>query len=68
MSGLINGAYNYIRFNTIRARYLRIYGSSGSSYVMAINEIKVNETLTVPTVHGHLEISPTDTSLSLAGT
>tara|TARA_R110001606_G_scaffold384369_1_gene547205 strand:- start:3261 stop:4565 length:1305 start_codon:yes stop_codon:yes gene_type:complete len=68
VSGLINGAYNYIRFNTIRARYLRIYGSSGSSYVMAINEIKVNETLTVPTVHGHLEISPTDTSLSLAGT
>ena len=45
-----------------------LYGSSGSSYVMAINEIKVNETLTVPTVHGHLEISPTDTSLSLAGT
>ena len=31
-------------------------------------EIKVNETLTVPTIHGHLEISPTDTSLALNGT
>lgn len=68
VSALTNGAYNYIRFNTIRARYLRIYGSSGSSYVIAINEIKVNETLTVPTIHGHLEISPTDTSLALNGT
>ena len=68
VSALTNGAYNYIRFNTVTARYVRIYGNSGTSYVMAINEIKVDETNEVATEHGHLQISPTDATLSLDGT
>jgi len=68
VSALTNAAYNYIRFNTVTARYVRIYGNSGTSYVMAINEIKVDETNAVPTEHGHLEIDPTDVTLALDGT
>lgn len=68
VSALTNGAYNYIRFNTVTARYVRIYGNSGGSNVMAINEIKVDETNEVATEHGHLEIDPTDVTLSLDGT
>ena len=68
VSALTNAAYNYIRFNTVTARYVRIYGNSGTSYVMAINEIKVDETNAVATEHGHLEIDPTDVSLALDGT
>ena len=30
-SNLTAGAWNYIRFNLVSARYWRIYGSSGSS-------------------------------------
>lgn len=68
VSALTNAAYNYIRFNTVTARYVRIYGNSGTSYVMAINEIKIDETNAVSTEHGHLEIDPTDVTLSLDGT
>ena len=67
VSALTNAAYNYIRFNTVTARYVRIYGNSGSVYVMAINEIKVDETNAVSTEHGHLEIDPTDATLPLDG-
>jgi len=68
VSALTNAAYNYIRFNTVTGRYVRIYGNSGSSYVMAINEIKVDETNAVSTEHGHLEIDPTNATLALDGT
>jgi len=67
VSALTNAQYNYIRFNTVTARYVRIYGNSGSSYVMAINEIKTDETNAVATEHGHLEIDPTDATLPLDG-
>jgi hypothetical protein len=68
VSALTNGSYNYIRFNGVSARYFRIFGNSGTSYVMAINNIRVNESTSIDATHGHLEISPTDATLSLDGT
>ena len=57
VSALTNGSYNYIRFNGVSARYFRIYGNSGTSYVMSINNIRVNESTSIDATHGHLEIS-----------
>jgi hypothetical protein len=70
VSDLTAGQYNYIRFNTKTAQYFRVYGNSGSSVVMAINEIKNTEFTdgAVATGHGHLDISSSDTSLALDGT
>ena len=70
VTSLTAGQYNYIRFNLATARYFRIYGNSGSAYVMAINEIKNTEFTvdSVATGHGHLAISNSDTSLALDGT
>lgn len=70
VSNLTNGEYNYVRWNTFLGRYARIYGSSGASKILAINEIKVlkfTDSL-ITTDHGHLPISSTDTSLALNGT
>ena len=69
VSGLTSGAWNYIRWNLVNQRYIQIYGNSGSSFVLAINEIKYltktdSEVLTDLTV---LTISPTDTSIALNG-
>jgi len=70
VSNLTNGEYNYVRWNNILGRYVRIYGSSGDSKILAINEIKTlsytDDELTFE--HGHLPISSTDTSLALNGT
>ena len=62
--------YNYVRFNIAIGRYFRLYGNSGSSYVLALNEIKCIEDsdAQVSTSHGHLAISNSDTSLALDGT
>ena len=70
VSDLTAGQYNYIRFNIQTARYYRVYGNSGSTVVMAINEIKNTEFTdgAVATGHGHLDISSSDTSLALDGT
>jgi len=70
VSALTAGQYNYIRFNTKNAQYFRIYGNSGSTVVMAINEIKNTEFSDggVACGHGHLDISSSDTSLALDGT
>ena len=68
VSALTNGSYNYIRFNGVSARYFRIYGNSGTSYVMSINNIRVNESTSIDATHGHLEISATDSALALDGT
>ena len=68
VSDLTNGVYNYIRFNGITARYIRIYGNSGSSAVMSFNNIRILEGEDQEITHGHLEISPTDATLSLDGT
>lgn len=69
-SNLTEGAWNYIRFNIVSARYWRIYGSSGNSVVMQIDEIKVLDAVSdadVRNLHGHIPISATDTSLNNAG-
>ena len=68
VSDLTNGVYNYIRFNGITARYIRIYGNSGSSAVMSFNNIRLLEGQDEQTTHGHLEISPTNATLALDGT
>jgi len=69
-SNLVSGVYNYIRFNVINARYLRIYGVSGSSLVLASAEIKVQKQTDAEVVlsHGHLSISNSDTGIELDGT
>ena len=69
-SNLVADVYNYIRFNAVNARYLRIYGSSGSSLVLASAEIKVSKKTDteLATIHGHLSISNSDTGIELDGT
>jgi len=69
-SNLTEGAWNYIRFNLISARYWRIYGNSGGAAIMQIDEIKVLDSVSdadVRNLHGHIPISATDTSLNNAG-
>ena len=69
-SNLTNGSWNFIRFNNSSGmRYARIYGSSGVSSRLAINEIKLLlfSDSEVGGEHGHLSISGTDTSLALDG-
>lgn len=69
-SNLTEAAWNYIRFNITTARYWRIYGNSGNAGVMAIDEIKVLDAVSdadVRTLHGHIPISTSDTSLNNAG-
>ena len=70
VSKLTASAYNYNRFNTVTARYLRIYGNSGSSLVLASAEIKVQKQTDAELLvsHGHLAISNSDTGIELAGT
>ena len=68
-SNLVASVYNYIRFNAVNARYLRVYGT-GSSKILASAEMKVqtqtdNQLLTS---HGHLSVSNSDTSIELDGT
>ena len=68
VSDLSGTGWNYIRFNTETTRYIRIYGNSGTSKVLAINEIKLLTNVTNDIYkHGHKYIDPTDTSLSLSG-
>jgi hypothetical protein len=69
-SRLASTAYSFIRFNTITARYLRVYGSSGSSLVLASAEIKVQKKTDSELLlsHGHLAISNSDTGIELDGT
>jgi len=69
-SNLTEGAWNYIRFNLLAARYWRIYGSSGGAGILQIDEIKVLDAVSdadVRNLHGHIPISATDTSLNNAG-
>jgi len=69
-SNLTEGAWNYIRFNLVSARYWRIYGNSGASKTLAIDEIKVLDSVAdadVRNLHGHISISSSDTSLNNAG-
>ncbi len=70
VSKLTNGAWNFIRMNIVNARYLRIFGNSGVSKVLAENEIKVltKTDAEINLNHGHLAISNSDTALDLDGT
>ena len=69
VSNRVASVYNYIRFNTVNARYLRIYGT-GSSKILASAEIKVQKKTDNELImsHGHLNISATDTAIELDGT
>jgi hypothetical protein len=69
-SDLTAGQYEYIRINNIDTQYIRVYGSSGVSKILALSELKIftptNDQMTLS--HGHLTIDSTDTSLELDGT
>ena len=69
-SNLVDNVYNFIRFNVVNARYIRIYGTSGSSLVLASAEIKVLKKTDGELIlnHGHLAISNSDTGIELDGT
>ena len=69
-SNLVASVYNFIRFNTTTARYIRIYGTSGSSLVLSAAEIKVQKQTDAVLLlsHGHLAISNSDTGIELDGT
>ena len=69
-SNLVASVYNFIRFNTTTARYIRIYGSSGSSLVLSAAEIKVQKKTDAELLisHGHLSISNSDTGIEFDGT
>ena len=69
-ANLVASVYNYIRVNVVNARYIRIYGSSGSSLVLASAEIKVLKKTDSELLlsHGHLAISNSDTGIELDGT
>jgi hypothetical protein len=68
-SNLTNGAWNYIRFNLNKGKYIQIYGSSGLSKVLEINEVKclTPSDSEISQSHEHTEIDSTDTSLGLNG-
>ena len=68
-SNLVDNVYNFIRFNVVNARYIRIYGNSGSSLVLASAEIKVLKKTDgeLILIHGHLSISNSDTGIELDG-
>lgn len=70
LTEITTGQYSYLRFNLKNFRYLQIYGSSGSSAVLAINEIKY-ETYTdaeITETHGHIGIDGDTTGLANNGT
>ena len=63
---LTDDTTNYIRFNLVNGRYVRIYGNSGDSKVLAIRaDMRVNPSLGD---HEHINISTSDTTLPLDGT
>ena len=68
-SNLVANVYNYIRFNNVTARYLRVYGT-GSTKILASAEIKVQKKTDAELLvsHGHLSISNSDTGIELDGT
>ncbi len=70
ISDLTDDVYEFIRFNRLPEdrQFLQIIGTDAGSLVLAINEIKVLQPTNVTRRHGHLSISPTDTTLNLDGT
>lgn len=68
-SDLTEGSWNYIRWNMVSGRYLRIYGNDGSAKILSINEIKylTKTDSEVTAEHTHINIDPTITGLDLSG-
>jgi len=66
---LVDQQYNFIRFNGVTSQFITIEGSSGSSLVMAANDLQVLVLSDPPliTEHGHFGISGTDDTLPLDG-
>ena len=64
---LINGQWNYVRFNPVTARYIKIKGNSGSAKTLSATQIKIKTNANFPTTHGHNTISATDNTLTLSG-
>ena len=65
-TALTDDTTNYIRFNLINGRYVRIYGNSGDSKVLAVRaDMRLNPSLGD---HEHIDISSSDTTLPLDGT
>ena len=69
VADLIDQTYNFIRFNGINTQLIRIEGSSGSSLVMAANDLQVLQEADPPltTTHGQFTINGTNSSLALNG-
>jgi hypothetical protein len=69
-SNLTEGSWNYLRFNVFYGQYFRVYGNDGTAKVLAITEIKylTHSDSELTRQHGHIEISSSDTGLSLDGT
>ena len=66
---MVDQEYNFIRFNGVNTQQLKIEGSSGSSLVMAANDLQVLVEAEPPliTAHGQFEINGTNSSLALNG-
>lgn len=64
---LINGQWNYVRFNPVTARYIKIKGNSGSAKTLSATQIKIKTNANLPNSHGHNTISATDNTLALSG-
>lgn len=69
MSELTDGAWNFLRWNldTVQEQYVRIYGTDGTSKILAIWEIKVliPTQLQVTMRHSHKSISPSTAGLGV---
>lgn len=70
MSKLTAGTWEFIRCNITSGRYIELFGSSGSSLVFAVGEIKIYSVTdaVMNGSHGHLGIDTADTAIGLDGT
>jgi len=68
-SKIIAGQWNYILLNAVNARYIQVYGSSGSALAVAVAEIKVRTATESQITLGSRNkvIDNSDTALTLAG-
>ena len=66
---MVDQTYNFIRFNGINAQQITIEGSSGSSLVMAANDLQILVEPDPPltTLHGQFTINGTNENLALNG-
>ena len=69
VADLVDQTYNFIRWNGTNTQFIKFEGSSGSSLVMAANDIQILTETDPPliTLHGQFTINGTNTSLTLNG-